>query len=65
MITHTSAKIGVYRPRGCGDIMVLVCDVISQDCVTKGLNNIMDRRPSRLLTILTRSKAFSIVVVEM
>ena len=46
MVNHTPAKFDGCKHRGRGDIMILVCHVISQDHVTKGSNSIMGRSPS-------------------
>ena len=43
MVSHTSAKFDSKRHNTSGDIMVLVCDEISQDYAIKGLHNIMGR----------------------
>ena len=38
--------------RGNGEIMVLICHMISRDHEIKGSSNIMGRSPSRLVLIL-------------
>ena len=44
--------------------MVLVCQVMSQDYMIKGLCDFMSGSPSRYATILPRLVAIGIVVVE-
>ena len=44
--------------------MVLVCQVILQDHMTKRSRNIMGRSPSRLVTILVSFVTITILVVE-
>ena len=44
--------------------MALLCHVILQDHLTKGLSNIIGRSPSRLLTILSSLVAKDTAVVE-
>ena len=40
MVIHYPAKFGGDKHRGSGDIMVLICHVISQDLLTEGASNI-------------------------
>ena len=47
-----------------GDIMVLVCHVISQDHMTKEWGNIMGRSPLWQVTILPNLVVIGTVVVE-
>ena len=54
MVSHQPAKFGGHRHCGSGDIMVLVCHVISQHHVIKRSYDFMGRNPSKLLTILQR-----------
>ena len=44
--------------------MFLVCQVMSQDHVTKGYNNVVARSILRLVTILPNLMAMDTVVVE-
>ena len=46
-VCHHPAKIGGHRRCCIGEIMVLVCHVISQDHVTKELSKFMGRSPSK------------------
>ena len=57
-------KFGGYRHSDNGDIMVLVCHVISQDHVIKGLYDFEDRSLSREVIILLSLVAIETVVVE-
>ena len=45
--SHHPAKFCGHRFCGRGDIIVLVCNMISQDHVNKGYSNIMGRSPSQ------------------
>ena len=45
-VSQYSAKFSGYRHCGSGDIMVLVCQIISQDHVIKGSCNFMGRSQS-------------------
>ena len=45
-VSRHPVKFYDYRYCGSGDIMVLVCHEISQEHVTKGWSNIIDRSPS-------------------
>ena len=45
LTSHQLAKFGGRRHCGSSDIVVLVCHVIMQDHVTKGLNNSMGSSP--------------------
>ena len=51
-MSHHSNKFGGHRHCGIGDITILVCHVISQDHVIKGLCPFIDSSPSRLVIIL-------------
>ena len=53
MVSYNPAKFGGHRHCVSRDIMVLVCHMILQDHITKGILNIMGRTPSRLVTILS------------
>ena len=44
--SHHSTKFGSYRHFGSGDIVVLVCQVISEDHVIEGSCDFMSRSPS-------------------
>ena len=47
MVSHTRAKLGCHRHHGGGDIMILVCQVTSQDYVIKGTYDFMTKSVSR------------------
>ena len=48
MVSRTPAKFGGdMRRRSSGDLMILVCQVILQDHVTKGTSSNMGRTPFR------------------
>ena len=64
MVSNTPAKFGGYRDHGSGNIMVLVCHMISQGQLSKGSSNINGRNPSRLVTILPRLVVTGCVVVD-
>ena len=51
MASPTSAKSGGHRHRGTEDIIFLVCHVTSQEHVTEKYSNVMNRSPSRSVTI--------------
>ena len=55
IICHTRATFCADVHCGCVDITVLVFHLISIDHLTQRSSNIMDRSPSRLLTILPSS----------
>ena len=57
-------KFGGHKHSDNGDIMVLVCHVISQDHVIKGLYDFEDRSLSREVIILLSLVAIETVVVE-
>lgn len=44
--------------------MVLLCDLITQDYMSKASSNVIGRNPSRLFTILTNLLVIGTVVVE-
>ena len=44
--------------------MLLVCQVTSQDHLTKGSGNIIGRSPSRFVTIISSLVAIGTVVVD-
>ena len=50
--SHHSTKFGSYRHFGSGDIVILVCQVISEDHVIEGSCDFMSRSPSTKFTIL-------------
>ena len=45
IICHQPAKSGGHRYHGSGDIMTLVCHVILQDHITKGMMNFKGGNP--------------------
>ena len=61
MVSHTPAEFGGHC--GSEDIMILVCNVILQDRVTKRYN-MGQRDSSRLVTILPSLLDIGTVVVE-
>ena len=64
MVSHHSAKFGVYRHFDIAEIMFLVRHAILEDHVAKELSNFIGRNPSRQVTILPSLMAIDIVVVE-
>ena len=46
IVCHNPAKFGGHKHCGSRSIMFLVCHVISQDHVIKGLCDFMDKSPS-------------------
>ena len=68
MVSHTPTRFGGHRYRDIGYIdigyiPVLVCHVISQDQLTKGLSNVIGRTSTRLVTILPGLVVIDIVIV--
>ena len=63
MVSHTLTSFGGDKHCESGDIMVLLCHVISQDSVSK-LSNSMDRSLSRLVTTLPSLVVIGTVVVK-
>ena len=47
MVSHHPTRFGGHRHNRSGDIMVLVCHVILQGCMTKGSSNVMGGSSSR------------------
>ena len=64
MVTYHPAKFGGHKHGGCVDIMIWVCQVMSQDHVIKGSYDFVDMSPSRLVTILPSLMAIGTLVVE-
>ena len=64
MASHHHAKFGGQRHCSSGDIMVLACQVISQDCEIKGSCDIMGRSPSRYVNVLPSLVVIDTLVVE-
>ena len=62
-ISYHHAKFGSDKHCGSGDIMILVCHVISHKQVIKGSCNFISRSPSRYVTILLCLVAIGTVVV--
>ena len=60
---HFTKSCG-HRHCGSGDIMVIVCDVISQDHLTEGWSNIMGRSPSWHITNMLSLVGIVTVAVE-
>ena len=65
IISPTPPKIGGHEHCEIGNVMVLVCHVISQDRKTKGLSNIMSRSPLKLTTTLPSLVVLDTAAVEM
>ena len=61
--SHHSAKFCGQRHCGSGDMMILVCQVMSQDHITKGTRDLMGRKPSRKVTILPSLETIHTLVV--
>ena len=53
-VSHYPAKFCGHRRIGIGDIMVLVCHVISNDHVIRGSSNFMGRSLSRKVSVKSR-----------
>ena len=51
-VCHHPTTFGGHRQYGSGDVMVLVCHVISQENVMKRSYDFIGRTPSRQVTIL-------------
>ena len=62
MKTHHPANFSGHRSRGSRDIMILVCQVISQDHIIKGSCDIMARRLSGKVNILASLVAIGTVM---
>ena len=60
----SDSSVGDCRHCGSGDILVLVCHVISQDSRIKGLCDFVERIPSWKVTTLPRLVAIATAVVE-
>ena len=56
--------VGDHRHCGSGNIMVLVCNIIFEDHVTKESRNSLSWNPSRYVAILLSLLAIGIVVVK-
>ena len=63
-VSHDPAKFGGDKHCGRGDIMILICHVISQDHVTLGSCDFMGRSPLRNVTNLYNLVAITTMVVE-
>ena len=61
---HHSAKFGGHRHCGIGDILVLVCHVISHDQVIIGSCDLMGRSLSMEVTIQQSLVVIATLVVE-
>ena len=64
-INHHPTMFGGHRHCGNGDIMLLVCRVISQDSMIKRSCDFMGRIPSKQVTILQSLVAVATLVVEL
>ena len=62
MISLDSTKFSGHRHCGSGDMMVLVCQVISDNHVTKGSFDFMGRIPSKSVIILPSLVAIGTVI---
>ena len=63
-VSHHPAKFCGHGDWGSEDISFPVCQVISQDNVTKGLSYVMGKSPSRLVTIFSSLVATGTLVVK-
>ena len=63
-VSHHPAKFCGHGDWGSEDISFPVCQVISQDNVTKGLSYVMGKSPSRLVTIFSSLVAIGTLVVK-
>ena len=63
-VSYHPAKFGGHQQCGSGDIMILVCHVISYGHVIKGLCDLIGRSPIGKITVLPSLVAIGIVVVE-
>ena len=64
MVSLTPTKFNGHKHNRGGDLIVLLCHLITQDHMSKASSNIMGRSPSRLFTILTNLLVIGTVVVE-
>ena len=62
-VSQHPAKFGDHRHSGSGDIMVLICHVISQGHVMNWSYELKGRNPSRKATLLQSSVAIATLVV--
>ena len=63
--SHHITKFDGHRHCGSGDIVVLVCHIISQDYVIKWSCDFMDESPLKPVIILRSSVAIATLVVEL
>ena len=63
-VIHNPTKFDDHRHSGIGDVLVLVCHVILQVDVIKKSCDLMDRNPSRKVTILSSLVTISTSGVE-
>ena len=64
MVSHNPATFDSHSHCGSGNIMALVCHVIQQYHMTKGLSNIMGTSPSTLVAIQPSLVSIGTVVVK-
>ena len=62
-MSQHSTNFGVHRNCSIGDIMVLVCHIISQNHLIKVSFDFMRRSPSRQVSILQKLVAITTLVV--
>ena len=62
-MNQNPTKFGSHRYCGKRDVIILVCDVIQQDHLTKGQSN-MDENPLKLFTELPNWVVIGTMVVE-
>ena len=63
-VFYYPTKFSCHRHCDSGDIIVLVCHVISKNHVIKRLGDFLDRRPSKQVTIPPSLVALDTVVVK-
>ena len=64
-VSYHPANFGGHRQCGSGDIMVLVCHVISQDHLINGSYDFVGRSTSKQVTTLQNLAAIVTLVVEL
>ena len=64
-MSHHPTKFGSHSHCGCGNIMVLVCHVISQSHVMKRSRYYMGRYPSKPVTILQNVVTMATLAVDL
>ena len=64
-VSYHPANFGGHRQCGSGDIMVLVCHVISQDHLINGSSDFVRRSTSKQVTTLQNLVAIVTLAVEL